>query len=166
MNYRLVYDAVTTSDAPKVAMAYGIVALLLVLLWGAWLRYRGKALHAGVKFLGVITLIMLTLSAGYRLEQRVISKRTPKLVEGPIAGYWENRQRRAGNDRSYWQWEGFSVSGVNFAYVTNAEQNYFHNGGTPRLQIEDGLLVRVHYLEERDGNQTRNQIVRLEAGAL
>jgi hypothetical protein len=166
VNYRLVYDVATTSEAPESAMAFGIGALLIALLWAAWLRYRGRRLNAGVKILGVIALAMLALSEAYRFEQRSIGKQTPKLAEGPIAGYWEKSQRRAsGSGNFHRQWEGFSVSGVSFEYVCNEEQNYFHNAGTTRLQLQDGMLVRVHYLAEPDGNAFRNQIVKFEVGA-
>ena len=141
------------------------LALLIFLLWAGWLRYRGQRLQAGVKLIGVIALVILVLSEAYRFEQRSIGKQTPKLVEGPIAGHWEKSQRRASSSGSfYWDWEGFSVSGVRFAYLRNAEQNYFHNAGPTWLQLKDGMLVRVHYLVEPDGNVVRNQIVKLEVG--
>jgi hypothetical protein len=147
-------------------MAFGIGALLIVLLWVAWLRYRGKRLHSGVMLVGVIAVVTLALSVAFRFEQGYISKQTPKVVEGPIAGYWEQSRQRANSSRGFYRHtEGFSVSGVHFAYVSNEEQNYFHNAGTPRLQLQNGMRVRLHYLAEPDGNAVRNQIVRFEVSA-
>ncbi len=63
------------------------------------------------------------------------------------------------------KWNGFAVSGVSFVYARNVEQNYFHNAGAGRLDVQDGLRVRVHYLPERDGGTLRNHIVRFEVAA-
>ncbi len=88
MSYRLIYDAAATSTAPQSALIFGAAALVLTLAWAGWLRYRAQRLHAGVKFLGVIALILFALSAGNRLEQRWTGGRMPQVVEGAITGCW------------------------------------------------------------------------------
>jgi hypothetical protein len=163
VNYRLIYDVATTSAAPKSTLVLGIGVLAAALLWAGWLRHRAQPLHGGLKFLGFIGALMLALSVAYRFERNWIVGQPQKIVEGAIVGHWEKRESRASDRRSYTNWEGFWVSSVSFVYARNVEQNYFHNAGP--LEIRDGMPVRVHYLEERDGNSVRNQIVKFEVGA-
>jgi hypothetical protein len=161
--YELLYDALTTSDAPRYAFGLCAVAFVIAVAWAAWLRSNDKPLHTGVKFLGVITIILLTLGVGYKYEQRRLASRTDfRIVEGPIEGLWSQRVRRSGNNRSYSQWEGFRVNGVAFSYARDVEQNYFHNGGSRAIELRDGMVVRVQYLENPDDGKPRNDIVRFE----
>ena len=103
------------------------------------------------------------LGFGYQYEQRRLAARADfRTVEGPIEGLWTQQVRRAGTGRSYWQWEGFRVNGVPFSYVRNAEQNYFHNGGSRAIDVRNGMVVRVRYLERTEDGKARNDIVRLE----
>lgn len=159
--FELVYD-VASSDAARYAFGLCLAAVVLFVLWAAWLRARDAPLHVGVKFVAVIALLLLALGLGLRLEQRKLAARTDtRTVEGAITGLWADRVRR-GSSQFYWEWEGFSVKDVPFAYARNVEQNYFHNGGSGSLALRDGLRVRIRYIEERDGDEVRNHILRME----
>ena len=130
MNYELIYDAVATSEAPGEVLKFGLGAIGLTALWAGWLRMKGHPLHWGVKFLGVIAIILLTLSLLYRYEQYYISKRTDvQTVEGPIIGCWieVERTRTYNGKYSTTEWEGFSINGVPFVYARNVGQNYFRS---------------------------------------
>lgn len=163
MNYELIYDAVTTSQAPNTALIIASGALGIAVLWGGWLKSRGQPLHVGVKFWIVAAGIMVALSALYRYEQYRIAHRTDvKTVEGPVIGYWTKQERRRNADDSYstYDWEGFSISGVPFVYRRYIEQNYFHNSGPKAIGLKDGMYLRLRYTPDD------NQIVRVEKGVL
>lgn len=163
MNYQLVYDAVTTSDAPRSAFGLGLAVLLIFGVWAGWLKSRGQSLHAGVRFLFVIVVVLFALGVGSQIEQKYLAKRTDaRTVEGPLLGHWTDRVRRAGSQNSYWEWEGFNVQNVSFSYARNLEQNYFHNGGSRAIELKDGIRVRLKYIEEQDGGKVRNHILRIE----
>ena len=161
MIYELVYD-VSTSTAPGSALWLGVGATTVTVIWGVWLkRWRRASLHAGVKFLGAIAVLLFGLSLGYKVEQRVLASRTDiQTVEGPVTDHWTERVRRAGSSPpSYSEWEGFRVGGVPFAYARNVEQNYFHNAGSVAIEVRNGLRLRVRYVVNSDG---RSGIVRVE----
>jgi hypothetical protein len=161
--YELVYDALTTSDAPRYAYGLCGVAFVIFVAWVAWLRIHDRALHGGVKFLGVITIILLGLGLAYQYEQRRMASRTDvRTVEGPVEGLWTQQVRQGGSNKSYVQWEGFRVNGVAFSYARSVEQNYFHNGGSRAVDLKDGMVVRVRYLENPEDGKPRNDIVRFE----
>ena len=162
MNYELIYDA-ATSEAPRSTLMFGLALLAVSGVWVAWLKRRNSALHGGVKFLAGIAAFFILLSGVYRLEQRYIAQRTDILaLEGTVTDHWEDRERRVGSDSNdYWHYEGFRISGIPFSYTRNAEQNYFHNGGSRSIEIEDGLRLRIRYVHD-DG---RNQIVSVEIAA-
>ena len=163
MNYELIYDVATTSQASRSAFLLGCAAFALFALWSGWLKWQGTPLHAGVKFVGVIVVICAALSAGLRWEQKVLAQQAAgpqaRTAEGAISGLWANRVRRGSSPPSYWEWEGFSVAGADFSYCRNSEQNAFNNAGSRSLNLADGMRVRVTYVPDRDG---RNQIVRFE----
>ncbi len=152
----LVYDVATDAHAAASALWFGLIAAAASAVWAGWLKWRGAKLHAGVKFVGVMALVMFAVSAGSLWEQRVLMRADTLMAEGPVQGYWTQRQRRAGERNAYYLWEGFSVSGVAFAYARDLEQNYFHNAGA--LALRDGMRVRIRYI--KDGE--RNHILRFE----
>ncbi len=163
MKYELVFDVATTSEAPRYALLLAVIALAVTMAWLVWLRSRDRPMRVGIKLLIALTVLLFLLSGGLLLEQRQLAARTDaRTVEGAITGLWTRSVRRSGTPRSYWEWEGFSVQGIPFAYVRNLEQNFFHNAGTRALQLRDGMRLRLRYIEERDGETVRNEILRVE----
>src|SRR5207244_2233797 len=115
--------------------------------------------HGGIKFLFGISVLMMLLSALSRYEQHYIANRQDvRTVEGPVIGHWTRWARRGGESNSYWDYEGFWIQDVAFSYTRNLEQNYFHNSGSRSLKLQDGLLLRIRYLQE-PGKVVRNNIV-------
>jgi hypothetical protein len=166
VRFDLVYDATTTSQASRSALVFGLGAFVIGVVWAAWLRSRDQPVHVGAKFVLGVSVLMIALSGLYVYEQRRIAARTDvRTVEGPVVGHWTRRERRTGSNNSYWHQEGFYVGGVSFAYTRNVEQNYFHNGGASAFDIVDGTQLRIRYVEERDGETVRNNIVRVERRA-
>ncbi|MGH9718896.1 MAG: hypothetical protein ACRD8O_01675 [Bryobacteraceae bacterium] len=163
MQFELVYDIAAMSEAPRSALTLGLAAALGAAVWVSILRMRGLPLGGGVKFLIFVVLILFALSYGLRYEQRRLVARTDVLtVAGPVAGHWTKRVRRDSSNRWYWEWEGFYVQGVAFAYARNVEQNYFHNAGSRSFELRDGMHIRLQYIEERSGGEVRNHILRVE----
>jgi hypothetical protein len=164
MKYELIYDVATTSQAPRAAFVLGLSALAVAALWSGWLKVRGLPLHSGAALAGVVAAIFLLLGLGLAYEQRRLATRTDvRTIGGAVTGHWTKRVRRAGSNSSYWEWEGFCVGGVAFAYARNLEQNYFHNGGGAHaLDLREGMVLRLRYIEENEQGKTRNHILRLE----
>lgn len=164
MTYQLIYDAAETSTAPLVSLVWGLGVGVAGAIWALWLRRRGLKLHAGVWILLIACAALLGVSFLSRLEQSSIAARTDfKTVEGPVTGHWEKRERRF-RQNDYANWEGFFISGVSFMYVRNVEQNYFHNGGDTLGAIADGVILRLKYVQEQDGDTIYNRIIRVERG--
>lgn len=162
MHYELIYDAVTMSEAPASTLMFGLGAAGLAALWTGWLKWRGHALHWGVKWMGLVALLMLAISLLSLYEQHYIAVRTDvRTVEGPVMGYWTKRERTRNSSGSYstTEWEGFSVNETAFVYPKNVEQNYFHNSGRTAMKLEDGVYLRLRYVP---GD---NNIIRVERGA-
>jgi hypothetical protein len=163
MTFELIYDVGSTSDAPRYALGLSAGVTLVTTVWWVWLKLRGHSLHSGAIFSAVVALVLLALGIGLRVEQKYLSdRRDCRTVEGPLMGHWVSHVRRAGSQRDYWSWEGFNVGDVEFAYIRNLEENYFHNGGRTALDLQEGMLVRVRYIEDHEGSKVRNRILRVE----
>lgn len=163
MTYQVIYDIATDSQAPPVAFLFGAIALCITGIWIAWLRIRAAHLHGGVKFLGVVTVLMFALGAGLIAEQKSLaSDPSARTVEGSIANYWTRREHGRVNRKHLYEWEGFSVNGVSFVYARNVERNAFHNVGPTALRLQDGLAVRIRYVPQLHDGRDDNQITRFE----
>jgi hypothetical protein len=165
MTYQLVYDVATTSNAPRDVMLWTAGLIAVTLVWGIVLRVRGRPLHAGVKFLGVVAVIFVGVSALTLYEQKHIAARTDVLVvEGPLVGVWQKDERTKDADGKWRKtsWEGFWIQGVGFVYARSIEQNYFHNGGPTALALHDGMRLRLHYVVNRHDGKEYHEITRVE----
>lgn len=160
-NATLIYDAATMSRTPQnVAIVAGALAVVAVALW-AWNRWkRAKAGGATIWFTGA-AIVMALVAVGSEVERRWIAGHDDvREVQGPVLAVWEQRTRRRGNDWARWQ--GFTLGGVEFAYVRNTEMNYFNNAGPATIEMVEGLVLRLRYIEQRDGDRIVRHIVRVE----
>jgi hypothetical protein len=160
MNYELIYDAVTTSEAPRSALTFALGLSVAAGAWGFWLKRGGHPLHGGVKFVGVAAILMFLITGLYKVEQYTITRRTDvQSIEGALMGFWtkEERVRNADGGYSKVVWEGFWINGVPFVYRRNLDQNYFH--GSRDVELKDGMVLRLRYVNEAE---IGNQIVRIE----
>ena len=165
MTYKLIYDVATMSQTPRnaalFALAIGAVVVAAVIL----LKLRGLNVGVVWKFLAGVSGIMLLVSVGSVYEQNSIAKEAAergKQVQGMVAGHWKYRVRSTTGKNSYQNWEGFSVGGVPFTYSTNLDQNYFNGNGPNPLEMRNGLMVRLIYLETSDSGKIWNKITRVE----
>ena len=165
MNYQLIYSVAEHSTAATTAAVYGVGIGAAALIGAAVVYFRGGKIGVGVKFFAVASLIMLVVSALTVVEKRVIASKSlteGKTVEGVIAQHWTSYGRRPGSTKADFLYEGFYVNGVHFSYTTNMDGNYFNNAGKQKIDMRDGMQVRVQYLEEISGEDKRNHITRFE----
>lgn len=165
MNYQLIYSVAEHSNAPMTAAVFGAGLGAVALISAAVVWNRGGKIGTGVKFFIIASTLMLIISVMSVVEKRVIASKTQtegKVAEGAVVQHWTSWERSASSSNSYWYYEGFYVNGVHFSYTTNLSNNYFNNSGPRKVDIKDGMRVRVHYLEEASGEKKRNQITRFE----
>ena len=68
-------------------------------------------------------------------------------AEGTVMQLWEQSVSSRSDRKRSWQWQGFTLGEVEFAYVRNAEQNCFHNGNEQAVALREGDRLRLHYVE-------------------
>jgi len=162
MDPTLVYDAATMSTMPVHAgLLAGGLAAVAAALW-LWHRARGRRSGSLVGWFAAASLLMAAVAVAGHVEQRQIAGRSDiRQVEGPVVHPTEWRTRRAGKD-DYTRWQGFWIGNVGFSYATNVGSNYFSSAAPHAVDLREGLLLRVHYVEERDGQAVSRYIVRVE----
>ena len=162
-NDALVYDALTMSTAPQGALALaGLLAAAALASW-LWHRLRQQPGRVLTGWFIAASAVFTLVAAGLVWEQQTVADPARwQTVQGPVQGLWEDRVRRAGNDRGYWNWQGFSVDGVAFAYVRNSDGNFFNNAGPYQIELRDGQPLRVHYVERNELGERARHIVRIE----
>ncbi len=166
MHYILIYDAGTMSRTPWRAFVFALgLTALPAIIW-IWQRAQGEP--AGVLFTWSICIaaIMWVVSAGAEYEKRSIAAKQPLHVEGPVESVWEQSILRSAKKNEHTHWQGFSIGGIEFSYVRNTDTNYFNNAGDHRIDLVDGLLLRVHYLQSSKKGRVKRYIVRVERIAL
>ena len=159
----LIYDALTMSTAPESAFALaGILAAAALASW-LWHRLRRQPGRVLTGWFTAASVVLSLVAAGLVWEQKTVADPAGwQEVKGPLQGLWENRVRRAGNDRGYWNWQGFSVVGVSFNYVRNCDGNFFNNAGNHKVDLHEGQALRVHYIERSELGERQRHIVRIE----
>lgn len=162
-NPALIYDALTMSTAPQGAFTLaGLLAAAALASW-LWHHLRRQSGRALTGWFVAASVVFTLVAAGLVWEQRTVADPARwQQVQGPVHGVWEDRVRRAGNDRGYWNWQGFSVGDVAFAYVRNSDGNFFNNAGPHRVELRDGVALRVHYIERNELGERHRHIVRIE----
>jgi hypothetical protein len=163
MNPQLVYDAATMSRTPQsVALVAAGLAVVAAGLW-LWKRWRGHGSAVLTGWFTAAALLMAAVSVASEVERRQIAGHPDiRVAEGPVVHPSEWRTRRAGKDVAYTRWQGFWIGEVGFSYALNVGTNYFNNSAPQALDLREGLLLRVHYVEERDGTAVVRHIVRVE----
>jgi hypothetical protein len=163
MNYQLIYSVAEDSTAPLSAGILGGALALIVLITMGVMYYRGSKFGPGIKFFSAAAILILVLSAGLEVEKRVIASKSlteGRTAEGVISQHWTSYSLEGGKVK--WLYEGFYVNGVHFSYTTNSDGNYFNNAGKHKIEMRDGMKVKVGYLEEKSSDRTRNHITRFE----
>ena len=128
------------------ALATGIAALALAMV--IWSRWRRAPVSVLALWCGGVALVCGGAGLAQAAERHeLISAPGVLQAEGPVEQLWEQSVASRSDRKRTWQWQGFTLGEVAFAYVRNAEQNCFHNGGLREVALRQGERLRVHYVE-------------------
>jgi len=121
--------------------------------------------------MAVFACVVLVFACGvgtwdrWRLANR-LAEGSVMQVQGMVTGHavWRDEVSRAPGEtmRRYNHWERVEVGGVSFIWTPGAHEAAFTNAQTPPLQIQDGLTMRIAYVEDVPGQAHQRRIVRLE----
>ncbi|QIP17432.1 hypothetical protein G8759_34720 [Spirosoma aureum] len=163
MPYKTVYSIAGQPPIDRVFL--GISAGLLI---ATFLVFLATNSPSGRYSLLAFTLlfILFTLVMPYWDHHRLVSKlSTPecKVSEGKIMGYWRKDWYQKDTHRSY-SYESFRVDTVQFGYHRLVEMAGFHNAEAHHFPIQNGLIVRIYYVPERqvDDDSQVNRILKLD----
>ena len=165
MNYKLIFDVATHSDAPLTAAYFGMALAAVALTLVAVIHFRGQTIGVATKFFMIAATLILLVSVGSFYEKKVIASQRiteGKSVEGVVVGHWTSWERTSAGSKSYNDYEGFYVNGTHFSYTRSSSGNYFGNNGDRKIEIRDGMRVRLQYLPKKSGDSVHNQIIRFE----
>ena len=169
MQPELIYD-ITRQDFGDISwlVAAGVA---FVLALAAWWRQRRLKRPAGLQafFIAMSGVATLAVAATLWDQQRLTSKLQAgqvQVAEGEVQAYalqhtavYNTSSKRY--DRS--TWESFHVGGTAFVYRRGGGAGAgVHNDGEPPLTISDGLRLRLHYVEDVEGDRSQRRILRLE----
>lgn len=172
MNWKLVWDIrhAGTGDILIGLVIAGVIAIIaFTALWRARRRQQRSAV---AKFLLVMATVMVVAVSilfwdRHRLSE-YLERGEVQTIEGPVYGHqiWrEERARRAGESQRYNTWETIYVSGVQFTWALDASEAAFTNTGDGKVAFQDGLRVRVRWVEDVPGEAHQRRIVALEIAA-
>lgn len=167
MPTELIYDIARQDVSDLLPLVIAGLALSVAL--GAWWRQRWLQRPAGKQafiavMVGVAALaVAVTIWDHHRLVNKLQAGQA-LVAEGEVQAYAlqhtvEYNATSKRYDRS--TWERFHVGGVAFVYQRGGGVG-FHNSAEPPLQISDGLRLRLHYVEDVEGDRSQRRILRLE----
>ena len=169
MQTELVYD-ITQQDSSEIYWLIAAAGLFAVLLAAWWYRRRqGRAPRVHGFFVVMIGLAALAVAATVWDERRLVARLQTgdvAVAEGPVQAYalqqtavYNTSSKRY--DRA--TWESFDVGGTAFIYRRSGGGGAgFSNGTEPPLAISDGVLLRLHYVEDVEGDRNQRRILRVE----
>ena len=169
MHAEMIYDITRQGFADWPWLAAAGCALLLAI--AAWWRQRRLKRPAGLQafFIAMAGVATLAIAGTWWDEQRLVSHLQTgqaRVAEGEVQAYalqhtavYNTQSKRY--DRS--TWESFRVGGTAFIYRLGGGAGAgFHNGTEPPMAITDGLRLRLHYVEDVEGDRSQRRIVRVE----
>lgn len=130
---------------------------------------QGRAPKVHGFFVVMIGVALLAVSATVWDQRRLAAKLQSgdvAMAEGPVQGYalqqtavYNTSSKRY--DRA--TWESFHVGGTAFVYRRSGGGGAgFSNGSEPPMAISDGVLLRLHHVEDGEGDRSQRRIVRVE----
>ena len=169
MQTELIYDITRQGFGDLPWLVAAGVAFLLAL--AAWWRQRRLKRPAGLQafFIAMSGVATLAVAATLWDQQRLTSKlqaRQAKVAEGEVQGYALQHKAVYNTDSKRYDrstWESFHIGGTAFVYRRGGGAGAgFHNDSEPPLAINDGLRLRLHYVEDVEGDRSQRRILRLE----
>lgn len=164
---RILFDLARSggSAGPAFVLAAAIAAVALAMI--IWSRWRRAPVSVLALWCGGVAIVCGGAGLAQAAERHeLISTPAVRQAEGPVEQLWEQSVRSRSDRKRSWQWQGFTLGEVEFAYVRNAEQNCFHNGADHEVALRDGDRLRVHFVERPAGSDPAGRaercILRLE----
>lgn len=172
MHTELIYD-ITRQDVTGLGLlaVFGIGLVLALAVWWRHRRLKRPSGSAGPRGFFVAMAAVATLATAVAIwdHHRLVGKLQAGqslVAEGVVQAYalqhtavYNTTSKRY--DRS--TWESFHLGGVAFVYRRNGGGGAgFHNGSEPPLPISDGMLLRLHYVEDAAGDRSQRRILRVE----
>lgn len=171
MNWQLVFDIGAQSTERFLPFVYIGLGLLAVA--------GGLRLWARRRKQGSFMAIMLAIAAvlvgglGYGLNAWDHHRLVARLKSGDVLQTqgaatahqkWRQDIGTSSNSstRRYNHWETVTVGGVAFTWSPGEQQAAFSNAQTPPLALQDGLMLRISYVEDVAGQAHERRILRLE----
>ena len=171
MDWQLIYEIGAEGVErflPFVYIGLGLLAVAAALHF--WARRRGQR-----SFMAILIAIAAVLVGGlvYGLSvwdhQRLVARLKSGDVlqaQGAVTAHQKWRQdagtSSGSSARRYNHWETITVGGVAFTWSPGEQQAAFSNAQTPPLALQDGLMLRIHYVEDVAGQAHERRILRLE----
>ena len=170
MQWTTAYDLATVGYRDGLWFAFGGAVALVGLLWVRRARRRGAP--AGAAWMMFAIGLVAGLGGGgvplwdhHRLLAELEAGRA-QVAEGPIASHTVElvRRRQHNNFHRYDSstWEAFRVADVAFGFYRGSSPVGFINSDADRVELRDGMTVRVHYVEDVPGDFAQRRILRLE----
>lgn len=168
MRYELLFDLgqQPRSDWPWLLIGLAVMAGAALGLWRQ--RVRGQR-SAGPGFFLVFGAFCL--AAGlvpiwdrHRLLQALQSGQV-RVAEGRVSSHGVELLTRYDSASKRWRrshWEAFRVGDTAFGFTQDASSVGFRNAEEPRIALRDGEWLRLHYVEDVEGEFAQRRILRLE----
>lgn len=171
MGYRTVFDlaAQPTGHAAWWAIGAVVVGVALAARWRARRRGRSAGATGFLVALGIAIALLggaLPMWDRARLLDALVDGRA-RVAEGFVTSHevTEVAHRVAGKDTTRTQrlaWEAFFVGAEPFGYYRDATAVGFRNSGAARFALADGQRLRVHFVEDVEGDYSQRRILRIE----
>jgi hypothetical protein len=150
----VLFDLAHSYGSAGYAFVFAAAIAALALAMVIWSRWRRAPVNVLALWCGGVALVCGGAGLAQAAERHeLISAPGVLQAEGPVEQLWEQSVRSRSDRKRSWQWQGFTLGEVEFAYVRNAEQNCFHNGNERPVVLRDGERLRVHYVERPSGSE-------------
>ena len=174
MQWTTAYDLAAVGYRDGLWFVLGGAVALFALLWVRRARSRGA--RTGAAWMMVAIGLVAALGGGgvalwdhHRLLAELQAGRA-RVAEGVIVSHTvETVRRRNYNASTRYDtsiWEAFRVGDVAFGFYRGNSPVGFRNADADRIELRDGLLVRVHYVEDVPGDFAQRRILRVELAQL
>jgi hypothetical protein len=150
----VLFDLAHSYGSARYAFVFAAAIAALALGLVIWSRWRRAPVSVLALWCGGVALVCGGAGLAQAAERHeLISAPGVRQAEGPVERVWAQSVQSRNDRKRSWQWQGFALGAVEFAYVRNAEQNCFHNGQERDISLREGDWLRVHYVERPAGDE-------------
>ena len=174
MQWTTAFDLAAVGYRDGLWFVFGAAVALAGLLW-VW-RARQRGARTGAAWMMFAIGLVAGLGGGgvplwdhHRLVAELQGGRA-QVAEGAVVSHSVELVRRRRHDSmtryDSYTWEAFRVGEVAFGFYRGSSPVGFINGDADRIDLHDGMVVRVHYVEDVPGDFAQRRIVRLEVARI